>query len=197
MPEGVYTVISIDPVPPPSEKEIKQGLKKKDHEVILALGKKGKDYFLLEYAMKNGHFPTWTIAEFFRMVRKWKPVRTVVESVAYQRTLAWLLRTAMETQNIWVPVIEYTDKRPKSVRIISALSGISSYGHLWIRREHVDFISQFVNYPNVPHDDILDALAIAISEINMNIMGEEEESLDEILKSEKSLPRLNYRRGAP
>lgn len=197
-PDDMYKVMAIDPVPPPSEKEVKAGLKKKDHEVIAIVGKKGKDYFLLDYAMKQGHTPTWTIMEFFRLLRKWHTLRTVVESVAYQRTLAWLLRTAMDTQMIYTPIIEYDDKRKKPTRIVGALNGIASSGHLWVRREHAEFIQQFTEYPNVPHDDVLDAVSIALSEINAAIDGADEESFSDLLKRERGEDkRLTYNRGAP
>lgn len=197
-PDDMYKVMAIDPVPPPSEKEVKQGLKKKDHEVIAVLGKKGKDYFLLDYAMKQGHTPTWTISEFFRLHRKWHTLRTIVESVAYQRTLAWLLRTAMDTQQIYTPIIEYEDKRKKSIRIVGALNGIASAGHLWVRREHAEFIQQFTEYPNVAHDDVLDAVSMALSEINSSIEGSDEESFADLLKRERGdTKQLTYTRGAP
>lgn len=197
-PDDMYKVMAIDPVPPPSEKEVKAGLKKKDHEVIAVIGKKGKDYFLLDYAMKQGHTPTWTIMEFFRLLRKWHTLRTVVESVAYQRTLAWLLRTAMDTQQVYTPIIEYDDRRKKSIRIVGALNGIASNGRLWVRREHTEFIQQFTEYPNVAHDDVLDAVSIAISEINAAIEGGDEESFEDLLKRERGdEKRLTYTRGAP
>lgn len=194
-PDDIYTVLAIDPVPPPSPIALAKGLKGKDHEALAVVGKKGKNYFLLDYSLNTGHTPTWTVTEFFRLARKWKIKRVVVESVAYQRTLAWLLRQAMQQQNIYYPVVEYDDKRQKYHRILDALNGISSHGHFFVRPYMADFISAFTNYPNIEHDDLLDAVSIALSEVN-NHQGEFE-SIEAVLKAEREMQKLTYNRGAP
>lgn len=197
-PDDIYCVLSIDPVPPPSEVELAKGLKGKDNEVLAVVGKKGPDYYLLDYAMKTGHDPSWTIATFFNLAWKWKIKRVTVESIAYQRVLAWLLRQAMQQQGRYYAINEYADKRKKFSRILDALNGPTSNGHFFIRRHMTDFVQQFSEYPNVAHDDLLDAVSIAISDLNDHSGGLE--SLEEILAQEKAdekLKRLDYRRGAP
>jgi predicted phage terminase large subunit-like protein len=193
--DDMYAVLAIDPTPPPSEKELKQGLKNKDAECLAVVGKYGKDYYLLETSTNVGHDPSWTIAEFFRLALRYRVKRVIVESIAYQRTLAWLLKQAMDSQRIYFPISEYVDKRKKYSRILDALAGISQHGHLYVRRSQTDFIQQFSEYPNVKHDDVLDAVSIAVSELNIAF---DEGSLDDLLESErKELSRLSYKRGAP
>ncbi|HET9132121.1 MAG TPA: hypothetical protein VFO86_14290, partial [Terriglobia bacterium] len=193
--DDLYYVLAIDPTPPPSDKELQQGLKNKDAECLAVVGRKGKDFFVAETASSVGHDPSWTIAQFFRLALKYRVKRVVVESVAYQRTLAWLLRQAMETQRIWFPITEYVDKRKKFSRILDALAGISQHGHLYVKPDMTDFIQQFTEYPAVKHDDHLDAVSIAVSELQTVY---ELESLDDILEAEKKeFARLTYNRGAP
>lgn len=193
--DDMYSVLAIDPVPPPSDKELAQGLKNKDSECLMVVSKYGNDFFVREYSVNKGHDPSWTLMEFFRLAAKYRVKRVVVESVAYQRTLAWLMRQAMEQQKRYYPIIEYTDKRKKYSRILDTLSGISQAGHLILRPNMSDLIQQFSEYPNVKHDDVLDALSIAVSELET---AYEMESFEDILKSEaKELKKLNYNRGAP
>lgn len=193
--DDMYCVLAIDPTPPPSEKELSQGLKHKDAECLAVVGKYGKDFYVLETSSNVGHDPSWTIAEFFRLAIRYRVKRVVVESIAYQRTLAWLLKQAMDAQRIYFPIVEYVDKRKKFSRILDALAGISQHGHLYVRKSQTDFIQQFSEYPTVKHDDHLDAVSIAVSELQTAF---ELESFEDILEEEKKdLKRLSYDRGAP
>lgn len=189
-PEHISCILAIDPVPPPSDKQIAQGLRKKDYEALVVIGRKGPDYYLLEYIQSRGHEPNWTIMEFFRLALKWRPRRVIVEAVAYQRTLMWLLKKAMDHQRRYFVIEEYVDQRKKFDRIIDALSGPAANGHFFIREEHYDFISQFTDYPDVQHDDLLDAAAIAMSALSGQ--GIFEEDFSDIMEEEKDIPSLEY-----
>jgi phage terminase large subunit-like protein len=166
-PEGGVSVIGIDPVPPPSDIQIAKGLRGKDDEVLAVVKRVGPDYYLLDYSRNKGHTPEWTVSEFFRLAvnTEPRPIRVVVEAVAYQRTLAWILRKAMQVQGQFFPVEELVDRRKKFDRIVDTLSGISSAGHLWVKAEHFEFIEQFRAYPGTRHDDVLEAVSIAVMKL--------------------------------
>lgn len=192
-----YTIMVIDPVPPPSEAELKKGLKDKDYEVLSILTRVGPKFFVREYSMKHGHDPGWTISEFFRLARKYRPQRIYVESVAYQRTLAWLLREAMKTQRQYHVIEEITDKRSKYQRIVDGLSGTASNGMLFVKKNMNEFISQFSEYPNVAHDDVLETIAVGCEKLSGNSSDDAEESWNDIMRDEEDMPLLTYSRGAP
>lgn len=157
--------VGIDPVPPPTEKQIAEGLRKKDWEAMYVWGLSYDGYFLLDRVRNRGHEPDWTLNEFFRLGAKWRPQFFVVETVAYQKTLEWILRKAMQMNRQYYQIIEFTDPRSKFDRISDALIGPASNGKLFVRGEHVEFIQQFNEFPDIVHDDDLDASAIAISEL--------------------------------
>lgn len=190
VPEDVYTIMAIDPVPPPSDKQIAQGLRKKDFEAITVAGRKGKDFYTLDYSLQRGHEPDWTITEFFRLALKWRPKLVLVESVAYQRTLAWLLKKAMDAQRQYFVIEEFVDQRKKFDRIIDSLSGIASNGHLYVHPSHVDFVSMFTDYPDVAHDDLLDAFSIAFAKLQG--VGTFAGTFADIMAEEKDIPSLEY-----
>lgn len=125
--------------------------------------------YLCEYVIAKGQDPEELAVEFFRMVRKWKPVAAIVESVAYQRVLAWYLRNAMARHKTYIVVHEVQDKRAKGDRIIQAISGRASSGNLFIYKSMTEFEGQYAQYPSRPtrayagKDDILDVLAMAIT----------------------------------
>jgi len=164
LPENTVYFMGIDPVPPPSDREIATGLRTKDHEVLAVIGIKGQDRFLADISASKGHTPEWTITEFFRLVDKWKPLRVRVEAVNYQRTLKWLLEKEMAKRGRYVQVNAPSDKRKKLHRISQAYSGIASNGRFFVHNSQSPFIEQFVSYPNGAHDDMLDAGAMALDE---------------------------------
>lgn len=196
-PHTATTIMVIDPVPPPSEAEIKKGFKDKDYEVISVVSRIGGNFYLREYSANRGHDPSWTIAEFFRLAIKYNPREVIVESIAYQRTLAWLLKKAMENQRRYFVINEMTDKRKKFQRIVDGLSGPAANGKLYIKRTHSEFIQQFTAFPNVAHDDVIETVAIACQKLSGAGSEGAAESWNDILAEEKSLKKLEYYGGAP
>lgn len=164
-PEALAVVYAIDPVPPPSDVKISKGLVKTDFEAHVVWGAAGRNRFLLDYKLMRGHEPTWTIATFFELQQKWHPITTLVESVAYQRTLAWLLRKAMDQRREWYVVKELIDRRKKYNRIITAHNEVASSGRMYIKHDHTDFLEQFGQYPQSEYDDLLDASSMALAEL--------------------------------
>jgi len=171
-------VMTIDPVPPPSKKAVAEGLHKKDYEAFAVVGLWKNRFYLLDYRYKRGHEPDWTIATFFEMVNRWKPRQVQVESVAYQRTLAWLLRKAMETQRRYVAIHEYTDARSKYDKIVDGLHGPAANGALYVHASHREFIEAFTKYPAIAHDDIIEAVARGVEQLNTGFYDEENETLE-------------------
>lgn len=198
-PDNFYSIMVIDPVPPPSDAELKKGLKDKDYECLTIVTKVKDRFYLREYSAKHGHDPSWTITEFFRLAIKYRPRRIYVESIAYQRTLAWLLRKAMEQQRQYFVIEEMVDKRKKYQRILDGLSGPAANYKLFVKKEHTDFISQFCDYPNVSHDDIIETVAIACEKLSGAQFNTPVESWHDILEAEEDdvMPQLIHRNLAP
>lgn len=190
-PPGMIVYSGIDPVPPPSERQIQQGMQNKDYEAIVSVGRIRNDYFLLDYDLMRGHQPDWTIATFFKHGLKHRPRRWIVEAVAYQRTLAWILRKAMESQKKWYVIKEFTDQRSKYNLINDGVSGIANNKHLWVKREHADFIQQFIDYPNVSHDDLLNIVAIVLMEMQDTAIDGNEDDYDGS-DDEKNIKSIAY-----
>lgn len=195
-PEFLPTIMVIDPVPPPSEAQMKKGFRTKDFEALTIMGRRGKDIYVLDYQQKRGHDPNWTLATFFHLATKWRPLRVHVEGVGYQRTLAWLLKQGMEHHRRWWPIEVYDDKLKKYQVITDGLNGIAANGHLFVQHEHVELIEQFRDYPDVPHDDLLETVARGAMFLQspgfaLDDNGEELDFLGEEVKA------LEYQRGAP
>lgn len=162
-----YCVLGVDPVPPPSDRQIAQGMRNKDFEAHYVWGRENGEYFLMEGRRNRGHEPDWTINTFFTLAYTYKIALAAVESIAYQRVLKWLLEKEMQRRRQYYMIIPYVDKRRKQTRIISTLNGIAAAGLLNIGPEDTIFADQFQNFSETFEeiDDDLDASAIALSQL--------------------------------
>ena len=162
-PEGMVTFMGIDPVPPPTDSAIEKRLHDRDFECLAVVGRRGGEYYLLEYVASRGHTPEWTVAQFFRLLERWRPLRVRVETTAYQATLKWLLEQEMRRRGRYVVIDGDDTKRKKLHLITQALSGIAANGALYVRRDMYEFKEQFSTYPFCAHDDIINAVALAVN----------------------------------
>lgn len=165
LPEGVVYSYAIDPVPAPSQKQIERGATKTDFEAHVIWGAHGNDRFLVDYRLMRGHEPTWTIATFFEMQQRYRPFVTVVEAVAFATNLTWLMRQAMDQRRMWYAIKEVNSRIKKFTRIVTAHNGPAVAGRLHVRQDQMEFIEQFSAYSEVPYDDLLDASAFALMEL--------------------------------
>jgi len=198
-PEHMTKVVAVDPVPPPTEKQIAKGLRGKDYEVFAAVGMYKGNFYLLEYEANRGHEPDWSIATFFTFGIKWRPRTFVVETTAYQKTLAWIFKKAMKVRRQYYVIKEFDDRRSKYDRIVDGLSGPAFNRTLFVRPTQFDFIEQFTNYPDVSHDDIIEAVSVAVSELDMTLRApdDNDDAWSNIVKAEEDIPALVMISGAP
>lgn len=194
----MWIEIAIDPVPPPSKRQLDEGLKKKDYEAFSVVGRWRGDYYLLESVYNRGHEPNWTVHTFFTLCQRWNPRKVIVEAVAYQATLAWLLRQGMQKTGRYWAIEEFKDKRQKYKRIVDGLSAIASEGHFYVRRSQSMFISQFTYFPgknpNGQFDDVLESTAVAAGSLVKGFVGDVPD--DHYKNEEQEYEELEYL-GAP
>jgi len=194
-----WVELIIDPVPPPSDIQVAKGMVGKDYEAITAVGRYKNKYYVLETVYNRGHQPNWTGATVFELANRWNPRKIIVESVAYQRTLAWLLKEAMRLSGRYWMVEEFVDKRKKIDRIVDSLAGPASNGALYVRRSQSALISQFIHYPGKnpsgTHDDVLETVAIGVASLSKGFAGDVAD--DHYKYREDQIEALEYQRGAP
>jgi len=189
LPERPTYIISIDPA---SSEE-----KEADDNVVMVTAFYHDEVYVVDYKAAVGQDPEMVLATVFEYARRWRPLGIIVEAIAYQRVLAWYIEKGMREQRVYLPVYKVQDRRRKSDRIVQALGETSGYQRLFCRLSHVKLIEQFTEYSPTAkmHDDVLDALAMAIT-------WAETQGVDEWIDGEytreddESLPKLNFR-GAP
>ena len=164
--EGVrdgYTVLAIDPVPPPSEREVAKRFVGKDFECQMVVARVRGEYHVLEYEINRGHEPDWSVNTALRLAREFRVSKVGVETIAYQKTLKWLLEKEMQRKQAYYYIESVDDTRKKFARITSALAGPLREGRLFVRSNMTELLHQILMYPSVDHDDVVDALSIAMT----------------------------------
>jgi predicted phage terminase large subunit-like protein len=195
----MWVEIAVDPVPPPTQKALEKGDFKTDFEAISAVGRWRNKYYVLETMYNRGHEPNWTVVAIQDMATRWRAKLITVEAVAYQVTLAWLLRQAMRTSGRYWPIHEFKDRRKKYDRIVDGISGPLSNGQLFFRKDQTTLISQVQHYPGKnpsgTYDDVIESVAVALASLQNGFVGD---GADENgMVNEDGYESLGSYRGAP
>ncbi len=164
-PEGGTVYLGIDPTPPPKESQELGSGHDLDDAVICAVLVCQKKIYLLDYYVCKSPNPNEFVEKIFEFHQRYKPVRTGLETHLFQRVLKSNIETAQQRKRYYFAVTPVEDKRKKSIRIRQAITDWCSQGQFYILNRHTEFVDQYHQYPDVNHDDILDAVSIALSMI--------------------------------
>lgn len=161
--EGQGTsVLSIDPVPPPSAREVSKNLIGKDFECLAVTTRLKGNYYLRHYELNRGHDPSWTLAKTFELALKFRVSYIAVDMTAYQAVLKWLLEKEMARRRQFYSIIPDKSNRSKYQKIVDTLGPLLALRKYFVLPTHTEFIEQLTEYPAVPHDDLLDCCAIGL-----------------------------------
>jgi hypothetical protein len=159
---GGTSVLSIDPVPPPSPREVSKNLVGKDFEALVVQTRHKGNYYLRHYELNRGHDPSWTLAKAFELALRYRVSYIAVDMTAYQAVLKWLLEKEMQRRRQYFSIIPDKGNKSKYQKIVDTISPLLSLRKYHILRMHTEFIEQLTEYPAVPHDDLLDCCAIGL-----------------------------------
>lgn len=198
-PNGGKRCLAIDPTPPPKEGDTSMN-KRLDDAVIMAMQMSKGEFYVLEYETFKSPDPIEFISAIFSMARRWKIKLVGFETVLFQRVLAFFFRKEMKAERFWLTIKEVEDKRNKRVRIQQDISGVAQQGNLHIRPDMHQLKQQFVEFPDVNHDDLLDCVSIAINTLSKYNIEEDDDYIDgefEVLDPEDPRGKIAWQRGAP
>lgn len=126
-----------------------------------------RKFYLLDYNLQRGMMPDAACAKIFEYALQYGAREVVVETVAYQKIMAWYLRKQIEERRIWLTIHEVRDKRRKDDRIVQSFTQVAPYGNFLIRETMTDFLEAFELYgPGyLGKVDLLDACALGITHL--------------------------------
>ena len=95
--------------------------------------------------------------------KKFRPRRMKIETVAYQEALRSAVRKQMLEQNLYIPGLEkgVKPRTRKSERLISLVPMLAKK-EFYFRPQDITAQKEFLSYPRGKHDDIMDAVWIAL-----------------------------------
>ena len=120
------------------------------------------DVYVLDYRREKIDFPTQCqlVKDEYR---KHRPIVTGIEAVAYQEALPQWLRHDKEARRMSIlPITGYSDK----TRRINSLMPLFKDKVIKIKKEHHEFIDEYLDFPDVGTFDLLDSLVFAIEASN-------------------------------
>jgi hypothetical protein len=174
-----------------------------DYMAMGLLAFKGKQVFLDEYVLIRGRELDYAMSEMFRLIFKHRPRYIAVETVAFQKILAHIIRVKMQEQRIYIPVREVVDKRRKSDRITQDLGDVAARGDFHYRPSQQEFLEQYTVYHAgyKGHDDLLDGISLGIHTQNYYAGDDDGETYEgesvRLRDEERMIPALSAYRGAP
>lgn len=171
LPEYGTTYIGIDPTPPPKDGDRSRITKRHDDSAIVVVMVSQSKVFLADYYITKSPDDAELINKIFEMVLRWRPIITGVETHLFQRMLKTQIDREQLRKKIFFAVHSIEDKRKKETRIRQAIGNRVALRTLYAHKSQREFLDQYSGYPDVSHDDILDALSIALSLINPAVEG--------------------------
>jgi len=156
LPDAATYIITIDPA--------SSANKSADDQVVMLSALWGSKIFVVDYTAEKGEMPEAVFITIQQWARRYQILGIWAESVSYQRVLAHLLENEMRRTRLFIPVHQYADRRQKSDRIIQTVGAATGYGLLYVRETHKKLLEQYYKYAPTykGHDDVIDALSIAL-----------------------------------
>lgn len=165
---------------------------------VVAVSKSTGDVYLIKYKSQKGQMPD-EMWEWVKDVwRNLRPRKVGVETIAFQKFLAWYFQQKMIESKTFFTIEEVQDRRAKPDRIIQAFSGLASNGKLWVHENHTEFVDMYTTWTEELDYDLLDAVAQAVTiAMGLAVGHKEGEDFDNEQDDESEFPDLVYEGGCP
>ena len=156
--------------------------------------------YILEYTANTGEMPDAAGAYIIQLKLRYKNRirKLAVETIAYQKILAWYVEKLMAANRLWIPIDEVEDRRAKDDRIVQEIIGPASTHRIHVKRKvHQKFVQQFVEYGAKikMKKDVLDCFSIILMSARRGYTIDADFSV--VTEDEKDIPELENFRNAP
>lgn len=135
--------------------------KKGDFNAIVVCAKDSDGRIFVLETIEERQNPTHLYSRFCSLHRRYSVQKAAIEDAGFQRILKFSLYRVQKEQNYTFPVVEQRPVGDKVSRIRSLIPFVESH-ELFVRKSMRGLIDQFKNFPQLPHDDVIDAVAACI-----------------------------------
>jgi predicted phage terminase large subunit-like protein len=134
-----------------------------DFFVIATIGKDNDDNVYIVDLFRAHLNPSEQPDKIIEIFKKFRPRKMKIETVAYQEALRQSVRKRMLEENLYIPGLEkgYKPRTRKSERLISMVP-VFAKGRFFFRPQDDIAQAEFLSYPRGKHDDIMDAIWMAL-----------------------------------
>jgi predicted phage terminase large subunit-like protein len=151
----VYTFTGVDPASSTRQTA--------DYSTIVTIAIDSRNRrFVLPYYRKHAR-PMEMADSILSIYRRYRPMRTRIETVGYQEMVRDYLKRQCEEKNIFIPGLEikHNPRTAKSARL-ETMEPYFIGGKVFIQEDMQDLKNELLMYPRGKHDDLLDGLYYAM-----------------------------------
>lgn len=116
--------------------------------------------------LQRGHWkPSSIIEAIFTMNEQWHPEMILLETVAYQKALAYSLREEMQIRHRFLPIVEIKQHDKSKDQRIRSLQPLYMNKKVFHRKElllNPYLEEELLKFPRARHDDMIDSLSMAL-----------------------------------
>jgi len=134
-----------------------------DFTVCLTIGinPEKNHIYVLDYT-RNHNNPGGVIEDLFTQHRKYKPLQFKLESIAYQRTLAYWIKQKQQKRGIYFDIDEVKHHKASKLDRIKGLQPYFAANNIFIKKHMKELESELKVFPYGKHDDVIDALSMLL-----------------------------------
>lgn len=130
-----------------------------DYTAFVVLGATPGGIYVLD-AFRRRMNPGELIEMMFTLQSKWKVRKFGVETISFQKALAFFLNRTMMVRKEFIPIEEVgRDGNVTKEMRIRGLQPIVQHCNFYIKREMEDLKDEMIRFPRNSHDDLVDALS--------------------------------------
>jgi predicted phage terminase large subunit-like protein len=155
-PQGLYHFMTVDPAI-----SLEQGA---DSTGIIVNGCDYKNNWYVREAIQRQMRPQEILDLIFALADQYQPIYCLgLQKFHLEKFLKINLQEEMLKRKLFIPIKDlYTDTRISKEYRVRALQPRFQNGQVFIKKEHRELYNQLVMYPQVQHDDVLDALQMQL-----------------------------------
>ena len=138
-----------------------------DYNIILtcAVNPNNGHVYVVHYTRERMN-PGSVIGAIFDHYRAYKPVKVLIESISYQRTLNYWLKQKQDMLKEHFYVEEIKSLRGSKVDRVRGLQPYFANTKIFLKTEMRELESEILSFPKGAHDDLIDCMSLQISSWN-------------------------------
>lgn len=133
-----------------------------DYAAFVLAGMDFQRDLYVRYVLREKMTYAGIINAMFDIYTRYKPKQVVLETIAAQKSLQYMLNDEQKRRGMWMPVTEIRGRNTPKEDRIRGLAPYYEFGHIYhIREAHqLDELEyELIHFPKGTHDDCIDALA--------------------------------------